>query len=219
MVSTFLNIYYSLIGICLLLSLTVYFRRPVPFYLKLIPPFLAITIIENIVSEIMGQRTGNNHSINNFYSVLFFSFYMYLLTHIIQHPRVRKMILHICWIFPCIACTNIFFGQGLHHFHTITYSLGAIISISFLGWHFMDLTGRDQPHIRITTDPGFWICAGLFAFYPLTFIYFAAILIIVDYPPLFLKFMFVSFMLGNCLLYIAFSIGFYFFIKTTNPKH
>src|SRR5689334_5551794 len=68
--------YVYFIILSILAGITVYFKRPVPLYLRLFPLFLILILIFELISAWMIIHTGNNLSITNINTIVSFIFYL-----------------------------------------------------------------------------------------------------------------------------------------------
>lgn len=97
---------------CFLLSLSVYFKKNVPYYLIYFPPFLLITFIMEIIGKITALKYGPNQAIGSFFSIIEYTFYFFVLYQIYSHGKIRKTLIFIICSYPLIALVNIFFNYS-----------------------------------------------------------------------------------------------------------
>lgn len=159
----FIPEYAYFIALSLLTSLFVHKKMGMT-YLRMFPPFLMLTLIIEIYSSYRGSIGKNNMPVYNFFSVLEFCFYLFVISLIIKNNKVKKVIRISAFIYSAIAIINILFIQGIRSFHTTTYSGGCLLVVTYCIYYFYELFRT--PHTgKLEYNPAFWICTGLLFFY------------------------------------------------------
>ncbi len=160
---SFLPIYFYFIALSFIISLLIYSSPGHP-YLKIFPPFL----FASLAAEFTGNYLKNIHEPNvfiyNFFSVIEFIFYMFLVSLIIHNRKVKKIIRWSSLLYAIVSIGNILFFQGMERFHTVTYSLGCLVIVAICIYYFLELFSSPRS-VKLTRDPAFWICSGLLFFY------------------------------------------------------
>ncbi|HEV8287289.1 MAG TPA: hypothetical protein VGQ09_23435 [Chitinophagaceae bacterium] len=150
-----------------------------PYYIKWLVLLLILTIIAELFPAFKIIRfRGSNHWWFNIFTVIEFLAYSYIFSRAITNP---KTITIIRWSIPgyfVIAIANIFFIQGFHKFHTISYRIGAIMIVVWCYLYFRQLLQSEQ-EIVLFKNPMFWISTGLLFFYLGFFVYMSAFDLIV----------------------------------------
>lgn len=164
---TSLPTYTYFIAISFLGSLLVY-RTPGLYYLKLFPPFLLLTLIIEVYSSYLYEAGKSNIPIYNFFSALEFCFYLLVISIIVKRRKATLIIRYIIVLYACTATANILFIQGISTFHTITYSAGCLLVVTFCIYYFYELF-RIPDSGKLEFNPAFWICTGLLFFYCCSF--------------------------------------------------
>jgi hypothetical protein len=162
---SFLYPYIYFIAGSFIASLLVYLK-PNRYYrsLKLFPPFLLATFSAEFYGSYLSYSGENNLILYNFFTVVEFCFYLFIIRVVLKNPRVRK-ILFICIIlYGITAVLNILFFQGMNTFHTVTYAMGCLLIVFFCIYYFLELF-RFPKSEKLITNPSFWICTGLLFFY------------------------------------------------------
>ena len=196
-------IYFSILAIGFLASLSIYLEKNAPRYLQFFPPFLALTFAVEMTGYFMRIRHVGNILMYNFFTTFEFIFYFSILYFVINQPTIRKAILVSIWLYPLIALLNIFCFQGVKTLHTNTINLGAILIIVYCIVYFYELI-KHTAHAKPLRASAFWICCGLLFFYTLTMPIMAAKGLNLLQRPYYRLLMSTP----NYLLYILFTIAF-----------
>src|ERR1700727_2642097 len=128
--------------ISFLISLSVYFHRNWPYYLRIFPVFLFLSILAQVAGYLLEHSQGSNLILYNFFSVFEFEFYLWILRSFIQSPLFRKIIFQLLWIYPMLFLINIIFIQPITQFHSITYSIGAVLIVILSIYYFFEIFQR-----------------------------------------------------------------------------
>src|SRR5882724_3379763 len=131
-----LHIYFLFLSF--LTGITLYFRQGIALYLKLFPLFLFASIFVEFLALWLTRKTGSNAVLYNFSTTFEFCFYLFVLEEIISSKLMKRIVLNLVWIYPVLACGNIFFIQGLHNWSSITYSLGSLLIIALCIYYFLE---------------------------------------------------------------------------------
>ncbi len=207
------SIYYTMVVVSFLTSLTAFFIKDSGRYLRLFPLFLLITIIVEIVASWLHMHKKSTSILYNSFICLEFQFYMYVLREIIRSPRAKKIIFHTAWLYLLLGITNILFIQKLTSFNSITYALGCLIIAVICFYYFFELFQQTYS-ISLTRQPAFWICAGLLFFYTCSFpIYGLVNFLSQDFIAKNIR---VLIILLNVFLYSSFTIAFLCRIRVRN---
>lgn len=157
-------IYLIVLLSCFIIGIAInYFSKPVPLYLKLFPWFIFITFVVEIIAEYLAYTVRNKNAVYNFYSILEFTFLVFLIYNYIQNKRIRRVIVYVICVYLPVMLVNIFFIQGIHHFHTITFLPGSLLLILFSAWCLYELFFKN-PAKAPFKQPAFWIATGILLF-------------------------------------------------------
>src|SRR3954471_18769551 len=85
---------YFIILSCLA-SITVFFQRRSPLFLKLFPYFLILTFLVEIGNYLLVRYTGSNLILSNSYTIIQFSFYLFALKEIISGKTAKKIMVYM----------------------------------------------------------------------------------------------------------------------------
>lgn len=206
-------LYFYFIVLSLLISLGTIFRRENVSYLRLFTPFLLVTTIVEIIGVYMEVRRQNNTILYNLFSIVEFLFYFFVLHGIIQSKLAKRVIFHISWIYVLLVAGNMIFVQKIFVFHTMTYSLGCLLTAAVSIYYFLELF--QLPHsVNLARQPAFWICSGLLFYYACSFPLFAFANFISSWPYVIVKNLETLINVLNILLYSSFTIAFLCRVKT-----
>lgn len=166
---SFIQTYIYILAVCFFVSLTVYVNyRRTEFFLKLLPPFLFVALVVEILAAFMAFNRNNNVALYNFFTVFELCIYLLLVSLVITNERIKKIIRGIIFLYAIVAIINILFFQGLRTIHTITYSLGCLLVVSACIYYFLELFILPKS-IKLRSNPAFWICFGIMLFYCCSF--------------------------------------------------
>lgn len=210
-----ISIYVYFIALSFLVSLTIYFSgKPIPFHLKIFPPFLASTLTVESTSQYLAARGVNNIALYNFFTTFEFGFYLYFISLVVHSRTAKKIIYATIVLYSLAAVANILFYQGMKIFHSVTYAVGCLLVVIFGIYYFLELF-RVSRSLRLKYNPTFWICSGLLFFYCCSFPlyafinYWSGIQIVVDsFDDIF--------NIVNIFLYLLFTIA---FLCIRSPKY
>ena len=210
----YLSLAYLLsIIISFLASLSVYFQRKDDAYLRLFPPFLFITLMVECTSRFNLMNEHANHAMYNFFAVLEFSFYFFILGEIIKNSRVKRFIKFVIGLFALLALGNIIFIQKIYGFPALNFAFGCFLIVIICIYYFFELFQLSHS-VTLTRQPGFWICSGLLFFYCCSFPLFGPINLVKALPPIILQNLVVIINILNVLLYSSFTIAFLCRLRT-----
>jgi hypothetical protein len=154
-----------------LASLTLFFQKSTPRYMKSFPFFLLVTV----AVELIGWRIAKNRQIllwmYNIFAVVTFDFYLFILWNFINNRIVKRVILHSIWIYAILALTNLFFIQ-INAFNSITFAFGCLIIVAFCIYYFFELFQLSRS-INLLKEQAFWISSGLLFFHCCSFMLFS----------------------------------------------
>ncbi|MBC7873585.1 MAG: hypothetical protein H7Y01_06305 [Ferruginibacter sp.] len=166
---SFLLLYVYIIAGSFLISLNLFFiPRSTNQYLKLFPPFLLLTLAAESTGQYLRYLGDNNVVLYNFFSTFEFAFYLWIISLVIQNPRVKKLTRIILLLYLFAAAINIFLIQGLRTFHSNSYCLGCLLVVALCVYYFLELF-RLPKYDNLLGNPAFWICTGLLFFYSCSF--------------------------------------------------
>jgi hypothetical protein len=164
-----IHLYFELISF--LASITLYFQKGTPRYMKTFPVFLLLTVIVEIVGWQLPRQRQTRIWVYNFYVIISFDYYLWILKNFIVKPKAKKLIFYSLWGYPILALIDIFFIQ-LNEFHSFTFALGCLLVVSACIYYYLELFRRPQS-IDLIREQAFWITCGLLFFHCCTFAFFS----------------------------------------------
>ena len=211
---SFLPIYVYFIAISFLASLSIYFiSKAPPYYLKQFPPFLLATVIVELLGTYLASIGKGNLWLYNFFTVIEFCFYLWIISLIISNSRIKKII-RITLIFYALASSvNIIFIQKMKAFHTGSYAIGCLLIVGVCVYYFFELFKLPKS-VKLKNNPAFWICSGLLFFYCCGFPLYGMFNFLSGISKLIIKNFYSIIIILNIFLYSLFTIAFLCRLKT-----
>jgi hypothetical protein len=160
--SHYLQVFFVFLSF--LASLTTFIRPVANLYLRIFPFFLLLTLVVEMISYYLIVHHRPNTALYNFFAVLEFEFYFFILRMIIRNPNAKKVILYLLWVYPLAALSDIIFIQRFNNFAAVGYSLASLVIVVLTIYYFLELYQRPRA-VNLISDPPFWICSGLLLFY------------------------------------------------------
>ncbi len=182
-------------------------RRTQPQYLKLLPYFLLLTLLVELVGQWYQERNRNNTLLFNLYSVTEFFFFSYFFSKAIPGNRYKKNIAWVKYILATICLVNIFLLQGPNVFHTYTFSLGCLIMVLLGLFYFYQLFHSDSM-VNLLQEPAFWISIAVIFFFVCSISLLGALNNIASLPKMVINNLEKILMLVNCFFYLILTFAF-----------
>lgn len=149
-----------------LVSLTVFFNKATPRYIKLFSPLLLITCIVETIGCLYNVTYKKGVAcMFNYYMLLEFVFFFFVLYHIIQHPRLKMIIAGAGAVHFVVRLISII--PNPYRFHTYTYSIGAMLLVFFCVYYFYEFFKAESVR-NLRREPAFWICLSILVFFSCT---------------------------------------------------
>ncbi|HTR28585.1 MAG TPA: hypothetical protein VMH27_04915 [Puia sp.] len=167
-----IDFYFYIIAAALIAGIVRY-RSIQPAVLRLLLPFLAFTLIMEVIGKITVKMHVQNHWIFNFFTCCEFLFYSYIYSKLLADPKWVRVVRYGMIAYPVLFVANISFGEGFNHFHTITYRVGSVMIVIWCYLYFRQIM-RSEAFESVLRVPAFWISTGLLFFYTGFFFYMSA---------------------------------------------
>lgn len=199
-------VYFSILSISFICSLTIYFRKSKHTYLRFFPPFLLLTLIIETIALTQGASSALN-KVYSVFCIITFIFYFFFFHRVIRSKLVKKVLIAILIGYVIFAVINLAFIQGLiYSFYN--YNLAAIFIIGFCIYCFNEQF-KTTTISTIIANPAFWICIGSLIFYACTFPIWAGTYVLLNVPEK--EWVILSFVLdvANIILYSTFTMAFF----------
>ena len=200
-------VFFYFLIFSILAGISVYFRKAEPLYLKLLPIFLAMTIVVEYVGHWMYWRFGTSTPLYNFNIVFNFTFYLYVLREIISDKTFKRISLATIIGYLLYTMINMFYIQGLDVWNSMSYSLGCLLIVAGSIYYFFELFKKPKS-TRLTKEPAFWIVSGLLFFFCCSFPFLGLNNLLNDAPEVLKKNLMTILAVLNILLYVLFAIAF-----------
>jgi hypothetical protein len=184
-----------------------YKKKSNNLYLNVFPIFLLISFLIEIIGEVRNNKGLNTLIIYNFFGIIEFTFYIWMIREIIKVDKIKKLLLYLLICYPLAAFVNIFFIQGMNHFASITYSLGCLLIVLLCIYYFFELF-QSPNSVNLLRQPAFWICSGLLFFYCCSFPIFGLSNFLTLLPKVFIRNIRTIIILLNIFLYSMFTLAF-----------
>jgi hypothetical protein len=192
--------------ITFLISLSVYFQRPSPLYLKIFPVYLGLVYMTSLYYEAFPNRKYPAMTANVVDGVEFLFFYFFL-WNIIQNVKVKRLIGYMLFILPVIAFVNIIFTQNKTGYNTINFSIGCLITVILCIYYYFELLQGTETR-SLARLPAFWIVTGIFFNNVCTFPIYAFVAYMKNIPPIIVRNISMIFLMVTLFSAVLYSIGF-----------
>lgn len=199
-------------GIAFLASLSIYFRRPVEFYLRIFSFYLLYDCVSQIIGGYLAFHRDNTILYSSVTSLVSMCFYIYLMLVVSQSRKAKKILLYCLIAFPLISAINIFLVQKSGVFQTMTYSLGCLLIVAACIYYFWELF-QSKNYVNLAREPTFWISSGVLFNFTCNFPVYALINFVKMGPEVIYVLLIVIDFVG-ILLYLSFIIAFLCRLKT-----
>jgi hypothetical protein len=143
-----------------LISISVFFQKSVPLYLKLFPLYFLTGLSIGLRAEWLFDHGKYNTGILNVWSTIEFCFYFFVMQELIASKRIKQQILYVSVAYALFAFSNLIF---IHHrvgFNPVNFTIGCVITVLICIYYFMELFQRAviQSFFRL---PEFWISSAI----------------------------------------------------------
>lgn len=189
-----------------LISLSVYFQRPSPLYLKIFPVYLGQIYLTSLCYEAFPNRK-NPAMIANVVDGIEFLFFYFFLWNIIQNVRVKRVIGYALFILPLMAFLSIIYSQNKMAYNTINFSVGCLLTVILCIYYYFELLQGTETR-SLARLPAFWIVTGIFFNNVCTFPIYAFVAYMKNVPPIIVRNISMIFLMVTLFSAILYSIGF-----------
>jgi hypothetical protein len=149
---------YSLITI-FLISLTVFFQKPAPLYLKLFPVYFFAALINGLWVEWLVSHGKYSTGVSNVWGIIEFSFYFFVLHAIIITNKFKRVIVLVSILYTVFAFFNLIFIDHRIGFNNVNFAIGCLITVLACIYYFVELFQKTEIQ-SLSRSPSFWICSA-----------------------------------------------------------
>lgn len=167
-----INFFYYVLVAALITGIIRY-KAIEPSVLRLLVPFLALSIVVEAIGLLMSDLKIRNHWVFNFFTCFEFLFYSYIYLRVLEDGKWVRIIRYSMIGYPILFLVNIFFVEGFNRFHTITYRIGSVMIVTWC-YIYLRQVMRSPSYQSVFRNPIFWISTGLLFFYTGFFFYMSA---------------------------------------------
>lgn len=189
-----------------LASLTLFFQKGTPRYIKSFPFCLLVTV----TVELIGWRMARNRQavlwLYNLFAVVNTDYYLFLLWNFVNNRKVKRVIAYCIWIYTVMALANFFFIQ-VNSWNSITFALGCLIIVVFCIYYFLELFQVPRS-INLVREQAFWITSGLLFFHCCSFMLLSLTNLLSKTSPAILKNLHYLLDMILIMFYLLFTIAF-----------
>ena len=144
-----------------LISLSVYFVKPAPFYLKLFPIYWLCVLISGLIQEYVRYQHHYNTGVANVWIAIEFCFDFFIIREILINAKTRKIIIYLIIFFGLFEATHLFINREKIGFDTVNYTVGTIITTVLCICYYIELFQKSA-ELSLARQPAFWIVSGIF---------------------------------------------------------
>jgi len=161
--------YYIVLSIAFIVSL-VFYKKIKPAYFRLCCPYLLMNLVVETYGIISKSQGKSNYWIYNISTTIEFGFYFFIFYINLTNQNVRRYIVWVSILFFPFCFINIFFIQGINHFHSITFLAGSFFLICLSVLYFQDQIIKENEFLKNPLkEKMFWIATGVLFFYSVGF--------------------------------------------------
>ncbi len=204
-----------------LISISVYFRRPIPKYLKYFPIYFFLLMVTDLILDYTSDHGIHNNILTNTDAIAEFAFYYFVIKELIVNVKMKKVVQYTTILYALFALVNIFLIQGYDRYNAINFTMGVVITVIFCIYYFFELFQKTETQSLIRL-PGFWIVCAILINNVLTFPIFALLSFMNELSKSNLKTsriifdnITIIFNIISILTYVLYSVGFLCRIRPT----
>ena len=133
-------------------------------YLKIFPFILLTRIFILILEKLFYKPTENNIPLYNALSIIEFIYFLYFFHEVIPSSKIKSIIKWLIVLLPIGCILNIFMFQGIHTFHTYTFTFGSLILVICSAIYFVQIFQKAEI-ISLEKEPSFWLSIAILFYF------------------------------------------------------
>jgi hypothetical protein len=213
MISILFQIYLSALLITGLTGVVaMYINKQGPLYLRLLSWFILLILGVEKFANFWAGKYGSDHAIVNFFLIIQFLFYSFVLYNIMPKPAIKKWVVYADYGYLIIAIPLIFFVQGINHLNSIVYFIGGFILSFFSAYSLLELF-RVPGKTNLFRTSSFYICCAILFYHCCTIPIIVPWTLLLHMTPFDSKLLHVLLTTVYCMSYVMFAIAFIFHFK------
>jgi hypothetical protein len=154
------SVFDFVVLVTFVISLSVFFQKPTPVYLKIFPLYLLCALIVGLVESWLSDHGHYNAGVGNVWGAIEFCFYFFVLHEIIVSTKIRKIIIYTIIVFSIFAFFNIFFLQKKVGFNAVNFTVGCLITVLCCIYYLVELFQKTETP-SLAKLPAFWIASAI----------------------------------------------------------
>jgi len=117
-------------------------------------------LVLDMIVTYTSHRGIHNNIITNTWSIIEFSFYLFVLRQVVLNIKIKKLIVYAILLYSIFSFINIFFVQHFDLFNAVNFTIGTVITVSFCIYYFIELFQKAEVQ-SLARLPSFWIISGI----------------------------------------------------------
>jgi hypothetical protein len=154
------SLFDYILTVIFIISLSVYFQKSTPLYLKIFPVYFALAFVSGLRQEWLGQHGQYNAGVANVWGIIEFCFFFFVLREIIVNIKIKRIISFVSIVFALFAFINIVFIQQNIGFNPVNFTIGCLITVLACLYYFIELFQKTEAQ-SLSRLPAFWIASGI----------------------------------------------------------
>ena len=154
------SLFDYILTIVLIISLSVYFQKPTPLYLKIFPVYFLGALAVGLRVEWLYKHGQYNTGVLNIWGIIEFCFFFFVLREIIVNVKIKRIISFIAIVFALFAFINIFYIQQSVGFNPVNFTIGCLITVLGCMYYFIELFQKAEAQ-SLSRLPAFWVASGI----------------------------------------------------------
>jgi hypothetical protein len=150
---------YLMIGI-FIISLSAFFQPATPVYLKWFSVYFLGALVTGMVERWQTIHGHYNSDIENFWGIIEFCFYFFVIREVIIRKKIKRLILFVLIVYALFSFFNILFIQKKAGLNSVNFTIGCLITVIFCIIYFVELFQKTETQ-TLARLPAFWMVSGI----------------------------------------------------------